>query len=47
MPLARPKSRSHSLAYAILAGLFVISCIQWVRNSGDSVYNHVSGTLAP
>ncbi|HKV46798.1 MAG TPA: SpoIIE family protein phosphatase [Candidatus Acidoferrales bacterium] len=31
------KSRSHSVAYVILALLFVISCIQWVRNSGVSV----------
>ncbi len=37
MPTVRPKSRSHSLAYAILAVLFVISCVQWVRNSGDSI----------
>ena len=37
MPIVTPKSRSHSLAYATLAILFVISSIQWVRNTSDGL----------
>ena len=37
MPAVKSKTRSHLLAYTVLAILFLISCIQWVRNSRDAV----------
>jgi phosphoserine phosphatase RsbU/P len=37
MSVVKPGLRSHSLAYAVLFILFVISCVQWVRNSSVSV----------
>jgi sigma-B regulation protein RsbU (phosphoserine phosphatase) len=35
--MAKPRTRSHSLAYATLAALFLISSVQWVRNTGDGI----------
>src|ERR1700761_315601 len=37
MPIVRVRQRNHSLAYATLAILFVISSVQWVRNTSVSV----------
>jgi phosphoserine phosphatase RsbU/P len=43
MPIVKVGRRNHSFAYAVLAILFVISCVQWVRNSSVSVQYIVHG----
>jgi len=37
MPIVSARIRTHSLAYAVLAILFLIACSQWMRNTSTSI----------